>query len=308
MMTRRTLLLATALLATSCTAPRRPPTLEAVPRPSLRVQVGGSIVTVPLEEYVRVVVLSEVGPQRGSDAARARTLELQAIVSRTYAFAGRHAGEAFDVCSTTHCQLYRPGGVSSSRWAVAAALAVRKTTGRIVRFGGEPAKVVYHADCGGHTSAARDVWRGEPLPYLAAVADRGPAAAAHAKWRFAPPVPALLEALNADPRTYVGARLERIDVVRRDAGSRADLVALAGERAPLVRGEELRVVLNRAFGARALRSTRFQVTRANGVFEFTGQGFGHGVGLCQAGAFARLAAGATVEEVLAFYFPGTSVG
>ena len=306
-MRTRALLVITALLTASCAAPRRPPALERTSRTNVRVQVAGSVVTVPLEEYVRVVVLSEVGPRRGSDAAIARTLELQAIVSRTYAFAGRHASEAFDVCSTTHCQLYQPGRAASSRWAVAAADAVRETSGRVVWFGREPARVVYHADCGGHTSAARDVWRGEALPYLAAVADAGPAAAAHTEWRFAPAARALIEALNADPRTYVGARLERIDVVRRDAGGRAELVALAGERAPLVRGEELRAVMSRAFGPRAIRSTRFHVTRAKGRFEFTGQGFGHGVGLCQAGAFARIAAGATVQEVLAFYFPGSEL-
>lgn len=308
MTTKRALLLATALLATSCTAPRRPAAITSVPHAAVRVQVAGRIVTVALEEYVRVVVLSEVGPQRASDAAAARLLELQAIVSRTYAFAGRHAGDNFDVCSTTHCQLYRPGRLSSSRWATAAADAVRRTRGKIVWFGREPAKVVYHADCGGHTSAARDVWRGESLPYLGAVADEGPARRAHSEWRFAPAPRALIDALNDDPRTYVGSRLERIDVVRRDAGGRAELVALAGERAPLVRGEELRSVLSRAFGPRALRSTRFQVTRARGGFEFTGQGFGHGVGLCQAGAFARIADGGSVEAVLAHYFPGAHVG
>ncbi len=80
-----------------------------------------------------------------------------------------------------------------------------------------------------------------------------------------------------------------------------------GERAPVVRGDELRVVLTRAFGYRAVRSTRFTVVRTDRGFEFTGSGFGHGVGLCQVGAFARISAGASSEEVLAHYFRGSQV-
>ena len=42
-------------------------------------------------------------------------------------------------------------------------------------------------------------------------------------------------------------------------------------------------------------------------FTFSGRGYGHGVGLCQAGALARLKTGASVNAVLAHYFPGTTV-
>jgi hypothetical protein len=38
---------------------------------------------------------------------------------------------------------------------------------------------------------------------------------------------------------------------------------------------------------------------------FEGRGFGHGVGLCQAGAFARIMAGGKPAAVLARYYPGT---
>ena len=49
------------------------------------------------------------------------------------------------------------------------------------------------------------------------------------------------------------------------------------------------------------------VRRERGVFVFEGRGFGHGVGLCQAGALARIKAGVTPEAVLLRYFPQTSV-
>ena len=274
---------------------------------TVRVQVAGAVVRVPLEEYVRVTVLSEFGRRSGDPDAIRRMLETQAIVSRTYALSPRHVSEGFDFCSTTHCQIYDPARATESAWTATVSEAVRGTDGATVWFGQAPARVVYHADCGGHTSAARDVWRGDDLPYLAAVADAGPADAAHAAWTFAPVRSELIAALNADGRTRVGSRLHRIDVLRRDDAGRAELVGLDGERSPVVRGEELRLVLARRFGARALRSTRFDVVRAERGFEFTGRGFGHGVGLCQAGAFARITAGASPEQVLAHYFPGTSL-
>jgi stage II sporulation protein D len=299
--------LVSAILTISTCAPTGAPTIRPAKMPVVRVQIGGVIARVPIEEYVRVVVLSELAPADGDASASARMLELQAIISRTYAVAPRHRTSGFDVCATTHCQLYQPERVASASWAHAAAAAVRRTTGVLVWFGDVPAQIVFHADCGGQTSSARDVWSSADPAYLVSVTDSGAASGAHRGWRFTPAGPALIAALNADPRTRVGSRLTRIDVLRRDRAGRAQLIALDGERAPVIASEELRLVLNRAFGPRALRSTRFTVRRTDTGFEFTGSGFGHGVGLCQAGALARIKAGASVTEVLAHYFPGTGV-
>ena len=83
--------------------------------------------------------------------------------------ARRHAikSEGYDLCSTTHCQLYQPARLRTSRWA------------RPRRGGGPRAppawscgtaprrpSALFHADCGGHTSAAADVWGGRRGPTL----------------------------------------------------------------------------------------------------------------------------------------------
>lgn len=41
---------------------------------------------------------------------------------------------------------------------------------------------------------------------------------------------------------------------------------------------------------------------------FTGRGWGHGVGLCQVGAYGMAAAGWSYREILSHYYPGTVVG
>jgi stage II sporulation protein D len=236
-----------------------------------------------------------------------RMYEVQAVITRTYAVshAGRHAREGYDLCATTHCQLYEPSRLPTSRWTQAATDALRRTTGIVLWYDTAPARAVFHADCGGHTSAAASVWGGRDRPYLLAIRDDGPADTAHMAWRFEISHPRLMRALNADPRTRVGDRLDTIEVLDRDAAGRAERVALHGRREVIVRGEDLRDVLTRAFGARTIRSTNFSVHRDRGLFAFDGRGFGHGVGLCQAGALAWLRAGATPAAVLQRYFPGT---
>ncbi len=42
-------------------------------------------------------------------------------------------------------------------------------------------------------------------------------------------------------------------------------------------------------------------------FVITGKGWGHGVGLCQVGAFGMAQAGSTFEEILKHYYTGVSL-
>jgi stage II sporulation protein D len=279
----------------------------------LRVQVreGQDLVVreVALEDYVAATALSEVHPD-GTDApVAARMFEVQAIIARTYAMTnrGRHGKDGFDLCSTTHCQLYEPARLDTSRWAEVVRAAVTRTAGQLLWFGQAPARAVFHADCGGHTSAAAAVWGGASPPYLAGETDSGPAAAAHSEWTFDATPVMLRRVLNADARTAVGARLDRIEVAGRDAAGRAELITLAGMRTFVVRGEVFRDVVTHALGVKSIKSTLFNVKKTKQGFAFSGKGYGHGVGLCQAGALARLRAGASVDAVLAFYFPGTSL-
>ena len=115
----------------------------------------------------------------------------------------------------------------------------------------------------------------------------------------------MIAALNKDSRTKVGPALRGIQVLERDTAGRAERIALHGSQERIVRGEEFRDVLAQSFGGRAIKSTWFDVRRAGASYAFDGRGFGHGVGLCQAGALARVRAGAKLSAVLQQYFPGT---
>jgi stage II sporulation protein D len=80
-------------------------------------------------------------------------------------------------------------------------------------------------------------------------------------------------------------------------------------------GSRNSVVLNgyRVRGALGLRDTLFTLTRKHNpdgsVAEFTfhGRGFGHGIGLCQTGAFGMAKAGKSYEEILKTYYTGVEI-
>jgi stage II sporulation protein D len=293
------------LILSACAPPRTPaPPPVALPQQVL-VRAAGRVAPLPLEQYVLGTVLAEVAPTGEPAPVVARILEVQAIVARSYAAArmGRHRAEGFDFCDTTHCQVYDPARIRTSRFATAARDAVDRTAGQVLTYGPHAVEALFHADCGGATSAASDVWGGAPVPYLLPRLD-DVASSAHRTWRWTVPAADLRAALGRDPRTDVGASLRDITVASRDAGGRAQQIRLEGARPRVVRGEDLRAAVARVFGARTLQSARLTVSRKGTSFVFEGTGYGHGVGLCQTGAAARARRGESLEQILDAYFTG----
>lgn len=266
------------------------------------------MVSVPFEEYVLASVLSEVTPLNETPETVARIFEVQAVIARTYAAAhlGRHAAEGFDLCDSTHCQLYDPARVQSSRFAADARAAIERTAGVMLVFDHRPAETLFHADCGGFTAAADAVWGGPAVPYLIAAPDDAPSLV-HRAWRVTMTAVRLRAALNANPRSRVGNRFDGFRVTARDPGGRIETVVASGELSPTLRGEELRSILNQTLGQPGVQSTRFAVSRDASSFVFDGSGFGHGVGLCQRGAAARARDGESLQDILSHYFPGTEL-
>ncbi len=289
-------------------APPRQPAAPAASVPArLRVRTRGTIVSVPLEDYVLGSALAEVAPVGETPATVERIYEVQAVLARSYAAShlGRHRAEGFDLCDTTHCQLYEPGRIRTSRFAAVAAEAVRRTAGLVITYQGRLADTVFSADAGGYTAAANTVWGGAPIPYLIARPDVR--TARPWTWRRSVTADQLRSALDRDPRTDIGGHLDRIEVRQRDAGGRAVVVALLGDHSHLVRGEVVRDVINAHLGDAGLDSTLFSVKQAGRTYTFEGRGHGHGVGLSQAGAAARARRGDSLQAILTYYFPGTTL-
>ena len=313
---RRTLeraLLASCLVGLQACAARTPapppvtaPTgvAEAI---RLRVETRAGIRSIALEDYVAGVVAAEIGVARSDPELASRALRLQALLSRTYAVAnlGRHRDEGFDLCSETHCQVYQAPPGSRAGELVAAAVAA--TRGMAVLYKGRPIEAVYHTHCGGHTSPSQFVWGSAPVPYLAGVPDpyclRTPST-----WQFEATEHDLHDALDRTAATRIDGRLRSITATGTDPGGRVWELLLEADTPMTVRGDRFREAVLRRFGPSSLRSQKYTVQREGDRFVFEGAGSGHGAGLCQVGALARLADGRSPAEVLEYYYPGTTIG
>jgi len=269
---------------------------------------------ISLEEYVRGVLAAEASVEGELEALKA-----QAVTSRTFAMKnrGRHAGDGYDFCSTTHCQRFGlaqgaggdgrvSGKVAGRRSSLLRAVA--ETEGEVLRDErGQLADTYFHAACGGMTANIEAVWGVAAPAYLRGVRDDYCATMPHRSWMQVIPAARLAAALRSDPRSDVGSRLDKVMVTKRDASGRAEFISLEGERRRSVRGWDFKLIVGRALGWQLLKSSRFEVARHGTNFVFRGSGFGHGLGLCQEGAHVMARRGASYRQVLGHYFPGTQV-
>ena len=127
---------------------------------------GGDLVVsnlLSLGEYTDSVISHEMSPSWPLEALKA-----QAVCARSYYEdnLGRHDSYGFDICSTTHCQVYFGMADANDRTAQA----VRETEGLRAWYQGKPAKTFYFSSDGGGTEACKNVWT-QDLPYLCGVID-----------------------------------------------------------------------------------------------------------------------------------------
>jgi len=117
----------------------------------------------PLEEYLYGVVPSEMSPEWPMEALKA-----QALAARNYAVAniGKHGLYGFDVCATTHCQVYLGYDKEDPR----SNQAINQTKGQFVTYNGKLISTFFHAHSGGYTENSENVYV-SPAPYYKGVPD-----------------------------------------------------------------------------------------------------------------------------------------
>jgi stage II sporulation protein D len=161
--------------------------------------------------------------------------------------------------------------------------------------GGEP--VVYHTDAAGEI----DYLEARPAPNGAATDHFSP----FANWAETLAPGEVLSRL-ARSASGVGQLLD-LHVRRRGVSGRVlDLEVVGTEGTAHVRGGRIRSALG-------LREQLFVIDRSFDEsgrvtrFTFRGRGWGHGVGLCQVGAYGMARAGMSYEKILKSYYTGISV-
>lgn len=277
---------------------------------------------VPMEDYLRGVVPLEIGERPPAERA---AVEAQAVAARSYTvtrLVGGGRGPDFDLVSSVSDQVY--GGQGAERPFSDAA--VRATAGLVLRIGGRVVNAPFYSTCGGETAAAEEVWRTNGEPHLRRVSDRIPGSDrfyCDIAPRFAWTRAFTASELDAVVRRYIASyaavgpngpgRVTDLEVAGRTPSGRvADLVVRTDRGSYRVRGNDARSVLRSASGE-LLNSAYFSVTteRSGGRLVravLRGNGYGHGVGMCQWGAIGRARAGQDMRAILRTYYPGTTVG
>jgi len=261
------------------------------------VRRGGALLVialVPLERYVEGAVGREMPTSWQHEALMA-----QAVVSRTYALRaiGEPADPDYDVEATTTSQVF--GGVAAV--APSVRRAVRDTHGEYLVHRGRPILAVFHSASGGRTAAAEEVW-GDSLPYLRSLAVEDEDEAPSTYWRAAVSRTTLRRALS-QLGLDVGRNLQ-LSVSERWPSGRVKQLELRGSRGRRRLSGEL---LRKALGPDVVKSTLFEVREHGRDVVFVGSGHGHGVGMSQWGAKAMAMRGKDHQEILATFYPGTTL-
>lgn len=282
----------------------------------------------PVEWYLRGVVPLEIGPRTDNEAAAA---EAQAIAARSYTVVrlaavegGAARNASYDLLSSVADQVY--GGADAER--PFSNRAVARTLGLVIKYNGRVVSAPYHSTCGGQTAEPDEVWRSGNEPYLQRVSDRIPGSAdryyCDISPRFSWTRSFSSDELDAAVRAYLGAytsvpsggagHVRGVTVESRTPSGRVARLVISAERGNFaLRGNDIRYVL-RSPGGEILNSTYFSVqseSRGGGGLArlvVRGNGYGHGVGMCQWGAIGRARAGQSARAILATYYPGTTVG
>ncbi len=277
-------------------------------RGRLRVSAGSSQSTLTIalttdrEAAVASIVAAEMTSERQPEALKA-----VAVVVRAYMLShvSRHAGEGFDFCDTTHCQVYRGESdlAAQSRRPVIAA-AVSETRGEYLSYGGRKIETYYTAACGGLSATPEMVWGGASAGYrYRRVACRWCQPSEYARWERRASAVSVLNAVSS----AAGFRLSQSAEVTVESDDESGFV-----RAVVIRdrgreqklsADEFRRAVGRRLGWNTVISPTFKLERRGPSFIFRGKGFGSQVGLCLAGASRQAAAGRSYRQILDYYYP-----
>ncbi len=257
-------------------------------------QGDGSVEEMDLDEYLVGVILAEMPSTFEPEAKKAQAVAARTFARKAAVTGGKHGDGS--VCAESGCCQAWLGNaeylsMGGSEEAIAEAkAAVEATSGLVLTYEGQLIEATYFSCSGGSTEDAVAVW-GTDFPYLRAVDSPGEEYAVHHRdeVRFS----------TGELEDKLGVKLAGnwLGKATYTSGGGVDTITIGGEK---FSGKQLRSLLG-------LRSTAFSIALAGDGATITTKGFGHRVGMSQYGADAMAAAGSTYAQILAYYYPGTTL-
>lgn len=248
-----------------------------------------------LDGYLYGVLYNEVSHRWPMEVLKA-----QAITARTFALyeIRQSRGQLYDLRNDIYSQVY--GGRTSEKWATTTA--VDRTRGQILVYNGDIFPAYYHATCGGYTEDAANLWNVNIEPLKGSecgFCSDSP----HYRWSKDIPVDALEKKLKGGG--YKIGNMSSIAVLSKNRSGRVDKLEIKDGfgRSVVMSGKDFRHML----GPNEVRSANFEISMRPGIIRIDGIGWGHGVGMCQWGAYGMSRKGFKAAEILRRYYPGAEI-
>jgi stage II sporulation protein D len=302
---------------------RYPGTLRLHPRPDVGGDVFDVVSVVEIERYIPGVIAKELLPHWDEKAFMA-----QAVAARTFALSRRESARSsdrwYDVDDSSFDQVY--GGLTGLRVAIRAAEATR---GVVLTESGRLAGAYYSSTCGGKPALAEQIWPSnipaiqnvafntEPIPHNTYGRDVLCDSAPLYEWEIARRTGELGDRIRAwakknDHEIRKLGTLSDIVVSQKSANGRALIFVLTdtNRRSATITAERLRAACNSSqrglsdvSSIAMLHSGDVSFDVGKRVTRVKGNGFGHGVGLCQYCAQAMASRGDDWRLLLESFYP-----
>jgi stage II sporulation protein D len=248
-----------------------------------------------LDDYLYGVLYHEVSHRWPMEV-----LKVQAIAARTFALyqMKQNRTQPYDLRNDIYSQVY--GGRTSEKWSTTRAVDI--TRGKVITYNGDIISAYFHATCAGHTEDASAMWNID-VPYLKGVKCDYCKDSKHYKWIKQIPLQELAGKLR-DGGYKIG-HIAAVTILSKNNSERVDKLEIKDDAGMTVvlTGKDFRQLI----GPNELRSTRFDASIKRDNLVLDGYGWGHGVGMCQWGAYGMARKGMKAEDILRYYYPGTEI-
>lgn len=252
---------------------------------------------IPMENYLTTLLSKEMNGTWPVEALKA-----QAVAARTYAYDRIRKGGDLNLDKLYHLESSEKDQVSGTYFDITkkTVQAAKETEGMIlVGPSGRVAPAFFHSKCGGKTLRPDQVWGGVEEGYRS-VNCTFCQKTGMKDWQYSLKGQKLTGMVDQVLRKYYADEIDGTDVkLMPDSIHNSELRLYVGERLHIIKKSYLRNLAGREL----LPSNNFVMGQNKQDFVVKGQGYGHGVGLCQLGALELAKRGYDYRQILSFYFP-----
>ena len=282
---------------------------------------------IKFDDYLEGVLPYEIGPNSPIES-----LKSQAIIARTWGIynSERFRMDNYHLCITTQCQVYKPLKLKNKR----VEKAIKATTNLIITHRNKPINSFYHGSNGGISATASESWETNDEPYFDTKIDGSKIlqnsfmnpirnkydlihfldfekkhfyGSNHSLFRWNKKISNLIISENLIKNKLLDRKDKVLDLNVSERGlsgrvTKLEIKVSNSDRPIILLKDDIRRIMS------FLPSNLFIINKLNdNLWLFKGGGFGHGVGLSQAGAIEMAELGFTYEQILNHYYSSTKL-